>query len=540
MKPKAKSPKVSPSTVRNASDINLVTWRDVSTVERCVSELLKDVEGIVSGEFDGKSSCAAIPLCQEQLVEDRRLVNWNRWLVIHEKESEKLSRSTYRRRQDLLVNLNPNQCRKLLTKKAILEKHSTGFGALNFWKLPGETRQHLHLTLPKSEQITALPEIVFTQTPDLVLKEQKIPRKETSKQVLKMIEAKIEEQRVNLFEPAIKHIALKGNANGDGLEKVEYENSKIESIQLTHDFDRIEKVERKQALVIQGLNVGSDFPDENILIELNFKEFKLTRQTKIFRFENLGEVAMSLSFTQSPSSETSKCFIFDEFPFRLIPGNAIDFEFHFHASHAGIFKEELNLVWQPAFSRQSQICIHLHGHCPKKYKVKDDQTKLEKELLSEEVDRIIKEVIELSVGECPPPAKLLFRDPRGIDFAKKNPKLFYDPQCVENLNEIFNELVGDDSEWNFDVDSLYHSIIDLAEGDKQKELFSKFLENFNQLRNIRRDSPNDESPAKFSMIRNAFVIFFDMFDEREAIDLEKSIKTNLCTTINKMINILES
>lgn len=86
MKSKAKSPKVSPSTTRNVLDNSLVTWKDVGEAERCVRELLKDVESFVGVEVRGKSSCEAISLRrkppQEQPVEDRRLVNWNRWLVI--------------------------------------------------------------------------------------------------------------------------------------------------------------------------------------------------------------------------------------------------------------------------------------------------------------------------------------------------------------------------------------------------------------------------------------------------------------------------
>jgi hypothetical protein len=62
-----------------------------------------------------------------------------------------------------------------------------GFVERNFWKTPEVTRQQLHLTLPKSDQLMTASEIVYTQTPSLVLKEQKIPREKCPNPLLTAI-----------------------------------------------------------------------------------------------------------------------------------------------------------------------------------------------------------------------------------------------------------------------------------------------------------------------------------------------------------------
>lgn len=106
------------------------------------------------------------------------------------------------------------------------------------------------------------PEIVYTQTPNLVLKEQKIPREKCPNPLLTAIALKIEEECVSVYRPAMEHIALKGKANGDGLEKVKLESRKFDS----RNYSQYKKVIRLQALMVQGLRVDSNFPDKNILV----------------------------------------------------------------------------------------------------------------------------------------------------------------------------------------------------------------------------------------------------------------------------------
>lgn len=557
---------------QNASNINLVTWEDVcetekweveKVAERCVSDVLKEVEDLVGGEFREKSSCSVIPLMPKtpkdlKLTEDRRLKNWNRWLQIHERESYKLTRSTYRRRKDLLLNLNHNEFRLIRNRKEILEKLNDGIGDVNFWKIPEKSSKELYFTTPKSSKVDPPQEVVYTQTPDLTLKEQRIVKAKETPPLVKLFDDKIEQQIGVIYDPDMDHLALKGNAFNDGCgEDPRKSRSTIDSIQLSSRVSRVKKADKRQALVIGGIKVDNIFPDKNILVDLVFEGFKFQRETKSVRLENCGEIAINLTLkkTQDDPDEvffrrSPKMFFFNRSTFRIIPGEIVDFQYHFYPNQAGLFQEKWIVVCSPAFSDQCDICINLVGQCNKKYKQDDELMKIENEIVRRaaeyDVEKAIKDLIELSVKESKPPHRLLFKDPSEDAFTKINPKLFYQPELVDNLMQVYTEACENESKWNFDIEALYQLILNMKNQDKQKELYNKFIKNFNQLRNAPQSHiSDDEKPAKFSMIRNTFGLFFEKFEDvmndgSPRCDREITIKQNFYSTINKIIPILES
>ena len=536
----------------NNSNISLVTWEEVhkkqweakQVAEKCLSDILKKVEDAVGGEFREKSSCSIIPLIPKAYkdvkpTEDRRLKNWNRWIQIHERESFKLSRSTYRRRKDLLLNLNPNEFRMTKNRKDILEKSADAFGALNFWKIPEKSHKDLLLTMPKSEKVDQQEEIFYTQTPNLTLKEQNIIKTVGTSEILKCLEDAIEE-RVEFFDPELDHLALKGNDVGDGLDynskKFRSNRSTVDSIQLSMRKDKHKIEEKQQMLVINGIKVNSSFFNKDFLVDLVFEGFKLQRDTKSVCLENRGDVAIVVTFKKVQVDAVlfrrpAKMFFFNLSAILIIPGGVIEVPFHFYPNEVGVFQEKWVLACCPEFSQKYEICINLLGQCKKKYKEDDELMKIEQEIMSRaaeyDVEKTIKDLIKLSVDDCNPPRCELFKDPFEDKFAKMNPKLFYHPEPVESLMQIYNELCGNESEWNFNIEELYKMVLNIEDLDKQKKLYEKFNEHINQLRNVCQNVySDDEKLAKFSMSRNTFGNFFNNFDDvmSSELDQENSMK----------------
>lgn len=559
MLPDPKLNKVPSASPQNMSEINLVSWRDVcestdgrEVAENCVSEILANVESFVGGEFHAKSSCSVIAaleqkrLEEESLVEDRRLANWKRWIKIREKESENLRKKLYRRRNDLLLNLDPNDYRLNVKQKEIIDKSAAGFGDLNFFKTPEKSRKELLLTLPRSERVTPT-EIIYTQTPDLILKEQKIAKGKSLKD-----ELMIQEEYAH-HVPSMNHLALKGNSTGDGCAAKQL---KIDSIKLSHRREKFLTVERRQALVIGGVKVDKSFPHVNILIDLVFEGFKMTRQTKNLKLENRGDIAINITFkkVQDEADDVIECstqsFFFDKTTFRIIPGDVIDVPFHFYSIQVGVSSEMWILVCDPEFSQECEIRVGLFGHCKKKFKNDDALMKIEHEIMrraaEHDIERTIKDLLQFSSADYQKPCLKIFKDPIELKFLKINPKLRYHPDCVESLKQIYDELCLDRSEWNCDVNELYKMILGVNDIEEQQKLYNAFMENLNQLKNIRQAvTDNDEKSAKFSMVRNVFGIFFEhfndnMIDKRGKRDYEASIKKKFCVTVDKMIHIVES
>lgn len=209
------------------------SWLDISecknqegekVASNLLSTLLNDVDTITTGVVCEKSSssCSVIPLyaateAEDETHEDHRLVNWKRWLEIRKRDSKKMARSMLRHQKELLINLNPNDYRKVLSRKGILEKSVFDAGNLNFWKMPVKSRQGLYVTPPKSQKTCERPEIVYTQTPDAILNEQKLKKGEdkSTMMVLKLIDDRkktrlIKTESFESYQPRMEKLALTG------------------------------------------------------------------------------------------------------------------------------------------------------------------------------------------------------------------------------------------------------------------------------------------------------------------------------------------
>lgn len=546
--------KVPSNTPRTWSEVNFVTWRDVVGSKKIEAEevagtFVNDVLNDVERSVDGRSSCSIIPLLTEiedsELLEDRRLSNWQRWIKIREKESMKIKRLTYRNYHDMLLNLNPNEFRKILNRKKIIEKSAEGNGALEFWKIPEKSRKELHLTLPKSQRTVKPFELIYTQTPDLILKEQNLTNDKTPRQLLKLVEEKLEKV-TKIFDPKLEKLSIKGNDFGDsknpksrGVDQVKFKT-----------FEGRKKSEKTQILLIEGIQIDSDFPDINVLVDLVFEASNLQRDTKILRLENRGEIAMNFTFEQHDESVCkAKVFFFNKSTHRIVPDEALDIPIHFYSQEAGLFHELWTLNVLPGFSQQCSIRISLLGHV-KKRNINDELDKIERDLVSKagqyNAEETIKQLLQLSVSEQKTLLKYLCKDPQESQFIAMNPKLHYHPENVQKMTEIFNIISEADQDWDYNVEGLYKMILQVGRGPQKKELYETFIENFNQLKNVpQASSINEEKSIKFSLVRNVLSLFIEKFErfmmeDSSQLYCENLIKNSFYTSVNKIICILES
>jgi hypothetical protein len=556
---KSKSFRVPTLSPEHVSDINLITWSQIGAeeeaevvIEKCVNEILNSVESFVGGEFHQKSSCSIITLSpkkakEENLTEDNRLMNWKRWIKIREKQSDKIRKFTQRRRQEMLINLNPNDYREILNRKDILEKSAAGFGALNFWKLPEKSRKDLHLTLPNFERVNQHDIVFAPLTPDLILKEQHIARAKSPTEIVKLLQSKFD-QEIKIPQPSMKHLALKGNVLGDGLEHPQRQSLK-DSIRLSFKPEKIEEIKRPQVLQISNIKIDDNFPDVNIHIDLNFKAFKMQRTTKILRLENLGMVAIDVKFkkihvceTVNLSSTIPSSFFFDKSSFRITPEEIVEVPFHFYTSQIGVHFKKLNLTCNPPFSKECEICISLFGHCTKKFKsdasLKTLSAEVELKTMEINVDQSLKGVSLLGFDNNKNNCQANLSEDQ---FIKMNPKFQYLRENVKILKQIFDETCEDQLEWNYDVDTLQKTILEVKELYKQEALNKKFIENLAKLRNSTVElTASSEMSEKFSLVRDVFKNFLGLFEGEITQEEDQTLKHEFYNSINYMINILES
>lgn len=591
---------------------NLITWIDLVQLKsneseivatRCFESVLNKVESIVGGEFhNGSSACSLIPLqpqspiSEEDLVEDHRLVNWKKWLEIRKKDCKKISKSVYRRKDELLLNSNPNDFRKILNRKEVLKKSKLNkllmVGAdTSFWTIPPQSRKGLFSTLPKSVR-SPNPEIVYTQTPDLILKEQNIP-KETKTSQKRFLDSEYlilqtntlyeEIQSVEKCIPQMDNLVLRGNNSGGGDELKDHLiiRDKVVSSNVSQQSLKLEEL---QIVMINNQELNVKCLEATIVpLELVFDASKFKQQQQFINMKNKGEIAINMIWErasedsdeflkQFPISRQSKSFFFNKNVFRIIPDEVIDFPIYFYPNDVGVFSEKWVLKCNPPFNKSTCIFLNVFGCCKQDINISQElqklQTMITKKAALQNVDQIIKDSIYYSVPECVLRPNLLYSNFEKETFLKKNPRYYYDAENIEKIRILYDEVVGDGSEWNLDIQELYELILKMKNSEKMKTFYEKFMNYVKELK-VERFKCNTKSEAakKQSMSLNIFEAFIDTIDDQmtkntqeTSLDSRKSAKISKIVTtkkengsssenfvrekltevIDKMVNILEA
>ena len=559
------------SSTRKVSRESLITWHDVNerkkreaeaTASKIMSDLLNNIDTIVYGEFSEKSSCSLIPLYSASLEmrgnkllnkdEDRRLLNWKKWIEIREKESKKIAKATLRHRQELLLNSNPNDLRKILKEKEIIEKSRNNVGDLNFWRVPEKSKNKLCLTVPMSQKCCTPPEITFTQTPDAILKEQNISRdnKNTTEKFLEIADSHARNSVLNInsiakYRPRMEKLAVCANVEDISQELMpKVENKVIE-----------EPKKRKQILVINNNVLDVTNEDKcDYLLDVTFNGFKYEKHSKSIKFENHGEIAVNVhlekmkiadqyNFLELPTDQT---IFFDKNLFRIIPGQIKEIKFNFFAKIFGVFNEKWAVKCDPPFMDNHSVVINLLGSCVQKHK-RNELNEFKEEILRKSAEQNVKKEIQNILNLITPKfrnyKRQLYDDTVREKFLKLNPNLNYHSDVVDILSEIYEEVKKSECEWDYNVYELYKIILNIHDSaEKQQLIYHRFNDALQQLMDKNRLSlEHDEKLIKNSLIKNNFAIFLEKFEtEMEETNDIRSIKKHLINTINKMINILES
>jgi len=559
------------SSTRKVSRESLITWNDVNerkkheaetTASKFMSDLLNNIDTIVYGEFSEKSSCSLIPLYSASFEmrgnkllnkdEDRRLLNWKKWIEIREKESKKIAKATLRHRQELLLNSNPNDLRKIMKEKEIIEKSRNNVGDLNFWRVPEKSRNKLCLTVPMSQKCSTPPEITFTQTPDAILKEQNISRdnKKTTEKFLEIADSHARNNVLNIdsiakYRPRMEKLAVCANVEDISQESMpKVENKVIE-----------EPKKRKQILVINNNVLDVTNEDKcDYLLDVTFNGFKYEKHSKSIKLENHGEIAVNIhfekvkiadqyNFLELPADQT---FFFDKNLFRIIPGEIKEIKFNFFARNFGVFNEKWTVKCDPPFMDNHSVVINLLGSCVQKHKgieLNEFKEEFLRKSAEQNIEKEIQNILDLVTPKFRNYKRQLYDDTVREKFLKSNPNLNYHSDVVDILSEIYEEVKESECEWDYNVYDLYKIILNIHDNaEKQQLIYHRFNDALQQLMGKNRLSlEHDEKLIKNSLIKNNFAIFLEQFEtEMEETNDIRSIKKHLINTINKMINILES
>lgn len=520
-----------------------------------MNDLLNKFDTIVDGKFSEKSSCSdLLEMERNELIsekeEEPKLSKWKRWIEIREKESKRIARATQRCPRELLLNANPNCFRAVLKHKEIDEKSKNNAGDLNFWRMPEKIRNGLFFTLPKSDQSRSPPEIVYTQTPDTILIEQKINIAKSGINGLQKILKLISDRSIaNVkFLPKLENMVIEGNPK-DMAHKRCIDSSDSKEIQFSSSSNNsLWQNEKRQVLVVNEivLDMNSKF-----FVDLTFSGFKYEHHTNYLKLKNTGDIAINVSYEPQKNSyeldgTSSNVFFFDKCPFRIVPGETIEIPFYFYSERSGLFSERWILKFDPPLHCEHPTVVCLHATCAIKHKNNCQRLKkLTDEIFTKSayncVENEIDDILTIAVPICKSVHHLEQED----KFEKANSTLKYHPGAIETMTEIYNEINESEFEWNLNATDLYKMILTVYDNDEKLQnayhRFNDALKKMMDKKSIAKWNDTDEMRMiKLSMIKNCFAVFFEKFEEAEnSCNQFCFIKNHFITVINKLINILE-
>ncbi|KAK2157198.1 hypothetical protein LSH36_196g08021 [Paralvinella palmiformis] len=173
----------------------------------------------------------------------------------------------------------------------------------------------------------------------------------------------------------------------------------------------------------------------------------------------------------------------------ILPGDRMKFPFVFKSPNAGVFSEQWHFETKPVLCGGASLLVTLRGVALQKDKFKNQRTEIEKELAHKQAEQIVHGVLDGIIEGLRHPER-----PRSpVDayiteeeiFARKNPRLYYSNEVVQNLKALYKELFKKEEaeeekaelreepekevEWNLSVQEVEDKIMLLDEDDERKQ-----------------------------------------------------------------------
>lgn len=461
----------------------------------------------------------------EPMEEDHRLINWKKWLKIHQKQYQALNEiAGHQTKRNIVMNscekIRPQTEMKNLTKSttvrlpSVKDKYSAD---LAFWKIPPVLSNHGNPCLPAvapvltKKELNLNPTFEHVDVPKYIKKEKYLPNSLEAASDWKRIshseKGELQDSRNTLSAqkpstPEIADFVVIGGRRFRHVDKntshiptisiidtsCEYEDSEVESKRLLSDPDVVISLKINDFEVTvdeQSLQNPSESEPKEITFTLKFFTNVNQRSKKLIHFENQGTVAIAYHwrddshnsdiFPRSLMHDAS--FFFNKNEALLLPGQKIEFPIWFHKSDAGIFSEIWRMVIDPEVFRVTFL-IHMWGQATSEYSgiVQSEIDKyLDRCIRNTAVRETIDEMIfNVRLSKAPEPSYKSRYLEREL-FREKNPSYFYHPSLVAKMYNLYTSAeVPGTASWTLSLMDLRHILLQFKNPELRNEMLTMF------------------------------------------------------------------
>ncbi|XP_076677610.1 MYCBP-associated protein [Andrena cerasifolii] len=452
-----------------------------------------------------------------EFAEDRRLVNWRKWLANRKKQYGHIQSSTGRPQIDQVLN-SCEAVRPLVEIRTLMDHANVPVpvipdkfrGGPEFWRTPQVLTRHADSGFPdvtftpSKKELNIAPELTYVDLPELLEKEKDLVGLRAKKPLWKRSqyltkrrsELSREIELLAPMEPSTNELVIEGHAP-----RLKKKPLRIPPITVSDTEEGHEgEICPDQAIVlrIQDREIvwqSSAFDEEQtkpdpITWNLTFSSEIDRRAEKEIVFENKGNRVIIFQWRDPASRNNDKVvppkrrmspFFFNKTKGVIPPGQIVKLKVWYKPQVAGVFREFWNLLTDPKLCPSSLVfrfwgCAATSAaQIVKSNPVAVVDGYLDRCIRDATVREIIDEIMD-DVGFKEPPEPLygsLFLESE--IFAAKNPLCSYHSSTLIELHKIYCSVTNQtEQRWNLSLSHLRDILLNIKEPEYRRTMLSLF------------------------------------------------------------------
>lgn len=498
--------------------------------------------------------------------EDRRFINWKKWLADRKKQTRHIESITGRSQADQLLQSSSERFRAFVetknliehaAKPMIAEKYHNG---PEFWKTPKFLPNRGDVCLPEislTPSRNLRPDLMHIGLPDLIAKEQELaaqkPKEEFWKRSKYLKTRKLElTKEIALLqpkEPEMAMLAIQGHACEEKklpllrippitIDITQHEDESREDI----DQVAIMKIQDREFVWEKSLFGRTEPVDtEPVMWSLTFVGKIKEQIEREIVFENKGNHVIEYHWRYSPFrtygvsfERHGSSFFFNKTKGLILPGQIVKIKVWYRSRIRGVFTEFWQLVTEPKLS-SSTFIFRFWGCATDVQSEKLTDCQMIDEYLNRcirdsTIHSIIEEIIaRMERSEPPEPYKV---SPSQSDlFVSLNPDYHYHPNIVMQLQTIYFDVTDKGmTAWDLSLDTLRDILLQIENIDYKRDMLAQFNELCKQSLRPRLIEFNVTYYNKYVAVYNILCAFANLFeDESELVKRNSLIREKPAT-----------
>ena len=487
--------------------------------------------------------------------EDRRLVNWQKWLERWKIQYKHIRSTTGRHQNDQILN-SCEKIRPLVEMRNLMDYATVPVpvvpdkyrGGPEFWKTPEKLPKRVSCLpditfIPTKKELNVIPELTYVGLPELIEKEKDLADlkskeplwkrsrylKRRRRELSKEIEALI------LKEPETRDLVIKNYVPPEEkpLERMPPVTiSDIEEEEEEEEKDESRCVEQAIVLKIQDREiVWERCPSKDETKEPDSITWSLTffgeihkRTEKEIVFENKGNRVIVYQWRDVdfrcntiPLVKRTSPFFFNKTKGVILPGEIIKLKVWYRPRNAHVFTEFWKLITDPILCSSSLVfrfwgCVDSSNvRLAKLESVQIVDKYLDRCIRNTVIREIINDIMEnISLTEHPEPAYgSLFLE--SDMFAMKNPLCFYNPTLLIEFHKVYYGATNQTKyRWNMSLNDIRDTLLEIKRSERRNIMLSRFSGLCKEC--LEPTLYRSVQCNKYEMVYNILCSFFNLFE----------------------------